>query len=317
MLNLVDLYPIVPSFQDWQFPHDHILDFWPTTASSSSLTTTCAITNENFAIDGAHLIPQKERDWYDNNEMSRYGSDPSDINNEANILRLRKDIHHCFDNRWFVIVPKIVKVENESTDPSIQYVTHVISPSTAGFWPRYHNTLIEPIDSLSRPYLFARFAWAILLKVKLFVIKACPRYVIRVHKGIEGEIKYEAEHCTGKMLNALYGGGGSQAANSKSKSDQMSTKNDEEISLDSSSEDSNIGIDMTDDVWDIMDDWNQRGGRTRSERQESSGETAPDTKVHLVLDFEADRKGDAALGHIEAVGSSILGGPLGEGDDIA
>jgi hypothetical protein len=257
LLNLVDLYPIVPSFQDWQFPHDRIPDFWPLAGLS---TATCGITNDNFAIDGAHLVPQKERAWYNDNEMSRYGVDLPDIDNRANILPLRKDIHHCFDNRWFVIVPKIAKVENGSVAPSIQYVTHIITRSATGLWPMYQNTLVESLHVGSRAYLFARFAWAILLRVKLFVINGCPRYIIRIHKDIEGGVKYEAEHCTGKMLSAEYGGGGSQAATPKKrKSEPGSTANDEENPVESSGEDSDISIEETDGLWDVMDDWKGRG----------------------------------------------------------
>ncbi len=285
MLNLVDLYPIVPSFQDWQFPHDRIPDFWPPAAAASS-TTTCGITNTNFAIDGAHIIPQKERAWYENNNMSRYGAGLSDIDNQENILPLRKDIHHCFDNRWFVIVPKIARVETGSATPFIQYVTHIISRDAAGLWPLYHNTLVESLYNSPSAYLFARFAWAILFRVKLFVIKGCPRHVIRIHNDEEGKIEYKAEHCTGKMLSSEYGGGGSQAATPKKRRSGLgSTANEEENLIESSSEDSDISMDETDGLWDTMDDWKGRG---RNRRQESSDETVPDTKVHLALDVEAD-----------------------------
>jgi hypothetical protein len=217
--------------------------------------------------------------------MSRYGEDLSDIDNQANIFPLRKDIHHCFDNRWFVIVPKIVKVETGSATPSIQYVTHIISRNAAEFWPTYHNTLVESLHNSSRAYLFARFAWAVLFRVKLFVIKGHPRYVIRIHKDEEGKIEYRAEHCSGKMLSSEYGGGGPQAATPKKrKSGPGSIANDEENPVESSSEDSDISIDKTDDLWDMMDDWKGRG---RRKRQESSDETVPDTKVHLASDVEA------------------------------
>jgi len=210
LLNLVDLYPIVPSFQDWQFPHDRIPDFWPRAATAS--TATCSITDSNYAIDGAHIVPQKERAWYKDNNMKIYGAGLRDIDNQANILPLRKDIYHCFDNRWFVIVPKIAKVETGSATPSIRYVTHIISRDAAELWPTYHNTLVESLRNSSRAYLFARFAWAILFRVKLFVINGYPRHVIRIYKDEESAIEYKAEHCTGKMLSSEYGGGGSQAA---------------------------------------------------------------------------------------------------------
>ncbi|KAF4624778.1 hypothetical protein G7Y89_g13391 [Cudoniella acicularis] len=245
-----NLYPIVPSFQDWQFPHDHMPEFWPPATTSS--TTTCGITKTNFAIDGAYLIPQRERTWYEDNEMSRYGVGLSDIDNTVNILPLRKDIHYCFDNRWFVIVPEITKIETRSATPSIQYITHIISRDAAGIWPIYHNTLVESLHNSSCAYLFARFAWAILFRVKSFVIKGCPRYVIRIHKDEEGNIEYKAEHCTGMMLSSKYSGGGSQAAIPK-KRKLGSVANDEENPIESSGEDSDISIEEMDGLWDVMD----------------------------------------------------------------
>jgi hypothetical protein len=218
--------------------------------------------------------------------MSRYGAGLADIDNQANILPLRKDIHHCFDIRWFVIVPKMAKVETRSMTPSIKYVTHIISPDAAELWPTHHNTLIESLHNLSHAYLFAHFAWAILFRVKLFVIKGCPRYVSRIYKDEKGKIEYKAEHCTGKMLSSEYGGGGSQAATPKKrKSGLGSTANDEENLTESSGEDSDISMDETDGLWDMMDDWKGRG---RNRRQESSDETVPDTEVHLASDVEAD-----------------------------
>ncbi len=67
--------------------------------------------------------------------MFRYGIGSSDINDQANILPLRKDIHYYFDNRWFVIVPKIVTIATENTTPSLKYVTHIISQEAAELWP--------------------------------------------------------------------------------------------------------------------------------------------------------------------------------------
>ncbi|KAF4637201.1 hypothetical protein G7Y89_g883 [Cudoniella acicularis] len=240
-----DLYPIVPSFQDWQFPHDHIPDLWPIPVASS--TTTCSITNTDYAIDRAYLVPQKERTWYKDNDMSRYGVGLPDIDNRVNILPLRKDIHHCFDNRWFVIVPKIVKVETESATPSIQYITHIISREAARIWPIYHNILVKSLHNSSSAYLFARFAWAILFRVKYFIINGRPRYVIQIYKDKEGEIEYKAEHLTGMMLSSKYGGGGSQAATPKKrKFEPGSVANDEENPIESSGEDSDTSIEEMD-----------------------------------------------------------------------
>ena len=105
------------------------------------------------------------------------------MDGKLNIIPLRKDIHHYFDNRWFVIMPKIVKVE--TTTPSTRYVIHIISQDGAELWPTNHNTLVET-HKISSEFLFAHFAWVILFQVKTFVTNRKPCHVIRVHNSEGG-----------------------------------------------------------------------------------------------------------------------------------
>ncbi len=70
-------------------------------------------------------------------------------------------------------------------------------------------------------------------RVKLFIIRGYPYYVIRVHKDEKGKIEYKAEYCSGKTLQSEYGGGGSQIATPKKSDRSMET----------------------DDVWDDIDNW--------------------------------------------------------------
>jgi hypothetical protein len=264
----------------------------------------CAITNAGYAVEKAHLVPKEERVWYRDNEMRRYGVGLPDIDNGANILLLRKDIHYSFDTPWFVIVPRIVTT-NSSLAPSLQYVTHIISRDAAELWPAYHLALVESLPTDSRAYLFARFAWAILFQVKLFVIAGRRRHVIRVSRDEAGDVKYETESCTGTELENAYGGGGSKSATplipGKRRSGQGSTANDE-ASFAELSGDSDTDMQDTDSLWDRTSNWRERGGHGR---QESSEETAPDTKVHLAPEVEADlraalRKGVSQLQEVDS-----------------
>ncbi|KAK4146081.1 uncharacterized protein C8A04DRAFT_35347 [Dichotomopilus funicola] len=279
-------YPIVPSFQDWEFPHSRIPDWWPSVVTTPVSTSDCAITNAGYAVGEAHLVPKEERVWYTENQMSRYGVGLPDIDNRANILPLRKDIHYSFDARWFVIVPRMVTT-NSSLMPSLQYVTHIISRDAAELWPAYHLALVESLRTDSRAYLFARFAWAILFQVKLFVTAGRRRHVIQVSRDEAGDAKYEAKFRTGTELEKAYGGGGSKTATplipKKRGSGQGSTANDE-ASFAELSGDSDTDIQDVDSLWDITSNWRERGGERR---QESSEETAPDTKVHLAPEVEA------------------------------
>ncbi|KAK0657765.1 hypothetical protein B0T16DRAFT_425889 [Cercophora newfieldiana] len=246
------LYPIVPSFQDWEFPHGRIPDWWHSVNASPIVTMDCGITNAGYAVEGAHLVPKDERVWYRENEMERYGVGLPDIDNKANLLPHRKDIHYSFDTRWFVIVPKMV-----TTDSSLQTS------------PQYS------IHPKSQAYLFARFAWAILFRVKLFVIAGEPRHVIRVARTPAGTKKYKTEHCSGAELENAYGGRGSEAVTPlyvrKRRSAQASTATDQDGFSESSGDSDTNMSDM--DVRGTAGDWIEWG---RNRRQESSDETAPD-----------------------------------------
>ncbi|PGH29520.1 hypothetical protein GX50_07729 [[Emmonsia] crescens] len=273
--NGASKYPIVPSFQDWEFPHGRIPDTWrlPSLFSDAS-TSRCGITNFSICTEEAHIVPKEEVHWYLRNGMSQYGRDLGDIDDSANLLSLRSDIHKCFDNRWLVIVPKVAggggTFDTDTSSRSARYVSHILSRRAAEYWPTYHNTVVQYIENESGPYLFARFAWAVLLLVKAFVTSGYPRHVIRVQEltDVEDiETAWKEELLSGAQLRASYSGGGSKSATKKRKSELL----EEEDDLAESSEDSNIG--MGSDIWDnVMDEWEARGQR----RKQISSETAPE-----------------------------------------
>lgn len=172
-----------------------------------------------------------------------------DISNEANIFPPRKDIHYLFGVRWFVIIPRIVTIDS-SLQPSPQYVTRIISQSAAELWPSYHTTLVESLHYKSRAYLFAGFAWAVLFRVRLFVIAGQHRHVIRISRDKTSNVEYKVEYCSGAELENAYGGGESKAATPlnqrKRKSGQGSTANEEDSFTESSGD---SDIDMDTDLW--------------------------------------------------------------------
>ncbi|RMZ92622.1 hypothetical protein DV736_g173, partial [Chaetothyriales sp. CBS 134916] len=151
---------------------------------------------------------------------------------------------------------------------------------------------------MSSAYLFARFAWAILFKVKLFVIEGQRRYIIRLSGDVKtGKIDYKTESRTGNELKNLYGGGGSKTATPKKRKSGQGSTVDQENTAELSDEDSDTSMEETDDIWDLHVNWKRRD-------QESLEETAPgvgpDRNVHLAPDIEADlnealRRGEAAL----------------------
>lgn len=173
-------------------------DIWPIKPTNEFLgSRLCSVTGVSYSVGGAYIIPQEELEWYKGNSMAIYGGD---IDNAANILPLRNDLRECFDDGWFVIAPKI-------TPDGVQCVTHILSDMAAELWPTYQNIVAQHLPKGSKIYLFARFAWAILQRVKLFVSTGVNRQVLRVHFDDKtGTAEYKDEYIKGPQLNLLYGG---------------------------------------------------------------------------------------------------------------
>ncbi|KAM0809738.1 putative HNH nuclease domain-containing protein [Seiridium cardinale] len=224
-------YAIVPSFQDWQFPHDSLPEEWrvPITSDDSSSTTNrrCVVTNRAWPIHGAHLIPSAEERWYINNGMPQYGMHQN-IDEAANKIDLRDDLHHAFDDHMFAIVPK-----------QGRRVVHVLSAPTLSkleYAAEFHNRPIfesAPTIRDSPPeFLFARFARAVLMLVKPFVAQAAlSRRVARYKQDVGGQeagegyegggmFSIQEDWMSPQALKEQYGGGGTRSASpSKRKRD--------------------------------------------------------------------------------------------------
>lgn len=246
-------YPVVPSFRDWEFPHGRIPDSWPDISGTTSPDRRrCAISNFSFSLEPAHLVPAEEAAWYARNAMFTYGAGSRSIDNQANMLNLISHIHRAFDNRWLAIVPKVSGV---SSTP--QYVSHILSSDATELWPTSQNKLVQYTRRLSRPYLFARFAWSVLLSVKHFITSGFTRKVIRVHiednEGSES-VKYKSVFVSGQQLVECYG----DATQKKRKSRTESLDDDDESSMESFGEDN-----------DIMAEWHDRD---RKKKFQMSGE---------------------------------------------
>lgn len=129
-----------------------------------------------------HIIPLDEDEWFRSNDMYRYVFDPTRQNQSAmsdvnNLMLLRADIHKSFNTEQkFVFCPK--KPEPNASN----MVVHLTSYSEEYAW-LYHNTISYSLDSISREYLFARFAWAILPKVEPFLLRNVERLLITMTKG--------------------------------------------------------------------------------------------------------------------------------------
>lgn len=269
--DCIDSYPIVHSFQDWQFPHGHIPDSWPQTTPVTTPPSRCSITNSSLAVEDAHLVPKTEALWYTRNGMEMYGEDLRDVKNAINTVYLRSDLHKYFDDRYLVIVPKIDEAESSSTPIPPQYATHILSTNGAELWPRRHNVLVQYIPPNSRPYLFGRFAWAILLQVKIFLLQGVSRHIIRVGANEDGKVRRNVELLTGYHLRNLYGGGGSKAATPIRKRVGGDGASDDDDAMESSAYDSRDAED----------------GKVRNKRRRQDSDESQDDQQYALIGLES------------------------------
>jgi HNH endonuclease len=215
--------------------------------------------------------------------MRRYGRELlCNIDDPANILPLKVDLHRCFDKRWFAIIPKNKEIPALY---SSQYVTHIFLNGAAELWPTYHNNPVQYLDEKAHYYLFARFAWTILLKVKPFIIAGFSRHVIRIQMGGENRINREEKFLNGSQLKTYYGGGGSKRATPLNKRSGTGSMVDDDGDLvESPSEDGDL--DMEDDWEDTVGEWRQK---TEKGKRQISSETAveEDNQAHVLAELKA------------------------------
>ncbi|TPX14346.1 uncharacterized protein E0L32_005542 [Thyridium curvatum] len=195
VVNGDDQYPVVPSFNDWQFPHDN-QPSWPPIPSTPIATDACCITANLHALEKAYIIPREAQPWYSENGMMAYSTTVLGIDDPDNLLPMRSDIHCIFDDRWFVIVPK----HND-------YRVYCIDRRAGAL--DIHNIPLQGLRGNIRPLLLARFAWAILLQVKLFITLGHTR---KVKIFNHSDCKWETLEMSGVDLRARYSGGGSKAS---------------------------------------------------------------------------------------------------------
>ena len=163
--NLTDSpepYAIITDFRSWRLPSP-MPKAWTSTepATSQEQGYKCQVTCESHATDEAHIVPISETEWYNANKLTgllstRFGSlrgtrNDATINNASNLIRLRSDIHHAWDQKEITFVPKTTK--NSKSD----VVVHCLDRGDVACV--YHNL---PLRGYVRTeLLLARFAWTL------------------------------------------------------------------------------------------------------------------------------------------------------------
>lgn len=119
----------------------------------------CQLSQEYHALNQAHIVPISETEWFNKNGLGfSHGANPSNVNttaltigidNDNNLLALRSDLHHAWDQRNFTFLPK-------GDEPS-QIVMHCWTEEMV---TEYHNLPLQGF--VRRELLLARFAWTLL-----------------------------------------------------------------------------------------------------------------------------------------------------------
>lgn len=195
-------YPVVPSFRDWQFPHDKLPPEWkcshhappsqlpmPSTPAPPA-SSVCCITGYRMSRNKSHLIPSNQHNWFASNGMHQYASSlPGRINDNANITIMRADIHLLYDQHRFAIIPK-PSSPSASSPPGTQnyaFAAHILKDDedSGELCELYHKIAVQPssIDKLSREFLFARFAWSLFSHLQPFLESPTSRHLAVRHKS--------------------------------------------------------------------------------------------------------------------------------------
>jgi hypothetical protein len=185
----LDKYPVHPSFDHWRFPHDRLPRPWSdleippgrsTTPFKQSLAATgrdmsCRISGYRDAVEVAHIVPLSAGKWFDSNAMERYcrHAELNPVDDERNLLLLRRDIHYLMDQRRFALIPKTVPAGDLS-----QLAIHVLNSESAELVCLYHNRAPQTIKDIPVELLLARFAWSIFTDNILTLFKGSQEYAV-------------------------------------------------------------------------------------------------------------------------------------------
>jgi hypothetical protein len=163
------------------FPNGRLPGTWTTMAkrrspgvastsdAARSRDQCCRMTEAVEETDVAHIVPLAEEVWFNKNDMIRYGNKHASlrpgVNDDANTMLLRADLHRSFDKRRFTFLPKKQGV----------FVTHVLESESLR--DTYHNVELNT-NYIAPEYFFARFAWTVLPLLRPFLRRGQRRLLL-------------------------------------------------------------------------------------------------------------------------------------------
>ena len=204
-------YAIFSSFADWVFPHDALPSDFETTPLATLMPAprgpssffvvvaerdrTCRLSYYRDCLESAHLVPNEEAEWFRSNAMNRYNrrkglSGNYALDDAANGIALRRDIHFSFHAKTFAIVPKDGK-----------WVAHFFD-LTDDYGPEYHNQPVELMKEVAPAFVLARLAWTIFPLLDAFVTRGVPR-VLKYRVKVDGEYATETKKLSAEQIDQL------------------------------------------------------------------------------------------------------------------
>lgn len=177
------IYPVVPRFEEWQFPHSYMGSLtWDPKSPAQTVdrepqanlperptpiplaipssnpfapppSRRCILSNNAYAMQRAHIVPTAQSNWFQSNNMRRYGDNRQFIHAEQNKVSLRLDLHKLWDDHVFALVPK---------RGGHNFVVHMLGmPSSAAceFANEWHNRPVQEgaLDGVEKAFLFAKY----------------------------------------------------------------------------------------------------------------------------------------------------------------
>jgi hypothetical protein len=204
-------WPVVLNFEHWCFPHLKPPPGWsfgtssdlPSFVSNPSVSSmsqairdrdvTCRLSGYEDGIERAHLCPRSAIEWFNNQEMDRYNinqslSGASSVDDLANAVALREDVHTSLDKGTFIFTRK-----------RKSWVPHFLIP-TRNLGPSYHNSVVDMPPVVNEAFILTNVAQAIFSRLPNFLTRGEKRLV-----KVRSDYNHKIEELDGQELRSMLG----------------------------------------------------------------------------------------------------------------
>ncbi|TFK81297.1 hypothetical protein K466DRAFT_667203 [Polyporus arcularius HHB13444] len=118
----------------------------------------CMVSAFMQSLDNAYVLPKEESPWSNMQKMNLYSHNRyAHINDTANGMTLRSDIHRCFDAHGFVFHP---------CGPT-NHIVYIVDDGLDNYAHYLHCRLVDMLNRVSDKFLYARFAYTMIIVFSL------------------------------------------------------------------------------------------------------------------------------------------------------